>query len=63
MTPLVVDPSGYLKPHHSVGHCQNSLSGIATPTPKRHPPHRSHPSLTSTASQTPVTPTTSKNAP
>ena len=21
MTPLVVDPSGYLKPHHSVGHC------------------------------------------
>ena len=22
MTPLVVDPSGYLKPHHSVGHCQ-----------------------------------------
>ena len=22
MTPLVADPSGYLKPHHSVGHCQ-----------------------------------------
>ena len=22
MTPLVVDPSGYLKPHHSVGHCR-----------------------------------------
>ena len=21
MAPLVVDPSGYLKPHHSVGHC------------------------------------------
>ena len=21
MTPLVVDPSAYLKPHHSVGHC------------------------------------------
>ena len=56
MTPLVVDPSGYLKPHHSVGHCHPN-------NPKRHPPHRSHPSLTSTASQTPVTPTTSKNAP
>ena len=24
MTPLVVDPSGYLKPHHSVGHCPPS---------------------------------------
>ena len=23
MTPLVVDPSGYLKPHHSVGHCRH----------------------------------------
>ena len=22
MTPLVVDPCGYLNPHHSVGHCQ-----------------------------------------
>ena len=22
MAPLVVDPSGYLKPHHSVGHCR-----------------------------------------
>ena len=21
MAPLVVDPCGYLKPHHSVGHC------------------------------------------
>ena len=64
MTPLVVDPSGYLKPHHSVGHCQNSPVGNRHPNnPKRHPPHRSHPSLTSTASQTPVTPTTSKNAP
>ena len=25
MTPLVVDPSGYLKPHHSVGHCPDGL--------------------------------------
>ena len=24
MAPLVVDPSGYLKPHHSVGHCPNA---------------------------------------
>ena len=23
MAPLVVDPSGYLKPHHSVGHCHS----------------------------------------
>ena len=22
MAPLVVDPCGYLKPHHSVGHCR-----------------------------------------
>ena len=22
MAPLVVDPSAYLKPHHSVGHCR-----------------------------------------
>ena len=29
MTPLVVDPSGYLKPHHSVGHCQ--FRGHKTP--------------------------------
>ena len=27
MAPLVVDPSGYLKPHHSVGHCPMA-SGI-----------------------------------
>ena len=26
MAPLVVDPCGYLKPHHSVGHCRE-LSG------------------------------------
>ena len=24
MAPLVVDPCGYLKPHHSVGHCHIS---------------------------------------
>ena len=23
MTPLVVDPSAYLKPHHSMGHCRS----------------------------------------
>ena len=29
MTPLVVDPSAYLKPHHSVGHCREScLNGF-----------------------------------
>ena len=26
MAPLVVDPSGYLKPHHSVGHCHGLQS-------------------------------------
>ena len=31
MTPLVVDPCGYLKPHHSVGHChQRYLAQIAS---------------------------------
>ena len=25
MAPLVVDPCGYLKPHHSVGHCPQTL--------------------------------------
>ena len=29
MTPLVVDPSGYLKPHHSVGHCP-TLVGVVS---------------------------------
>ena len=24
MAPLVVDPCGYLEPHHSVGHCRQS---------------------------------------
>ena len=31
MAPLVVDPCGYLKPHHSVGHCQISLVGELVP--------------------------------
>ena len=31
MAPLVVDPSGYLKPHHSVGHCRGPIrSGCST---------------------------------
>ena len=25
MNPLVVDPCGYLKPHHSVGHCRSEI--------------------------------------
>ena len=29
MTPLVVDPCGYLKPHHSVGHCPFKRCGSA----------------------------------
>ena len=29
MAPLVVDPCGYLKPHHSVGHCHADL--VKTP--------------------------------
>ena len=43
MTPLVVDPSGYLKPHHSVGHCPKTarFTRVGTPpgqsrTPNRH---------------------------
>ena len=32
MTPLVVDPSGYLKPHHSVGHCPRTGPDAFTPT-------------------------------
>ena len=27
MAPLVVDPCGYLKPHHSVGHCRATTGG------------------------------------
>ena len=31
MTPLVVDPSGYLKPHHPVGHCPDSVKQLLAP--------------------------------
>ena len=34
MTPLVVDPSGYLKPHHSVGHCLRDGVGIDVLAPE-----------------------------
>ena len=33
MTPLVVDPSGYLKPHHSVGHCPSWGRWTGDPIP------------------------------
>ena len=33
MTPLVVDPCGYLKPHHSVGHCQRRSVGVQARPP------------------------------
>ena len=32
MTPLVVDPSAYLKPHHSVGHCRGEPTNSASTT-------------------------------
>ena len=28
MAPLVVDPCGYLNPHHSVGHCLETLPWV-----------------------------------
>ena len=55
MAPLVVDPCGYLKPHHSVGHCPRlhirhaAVTAISIPkcptepprNPQRLPPGRS----------------------
>ena len=47
MAPLVVDPCGYLKPHHSVGHCPaatpdsttchpSATNNTTNPRPKPH---------------------------
>ena len=55
MTPLVVDPSAYLKPHHSVGHCptpsgQSRGAFAASAVPRGLPLERSlHALATSTA--------------
>ena len=37
MAPLVVDPCGYLKPHHSVGHCPSDSHHNGLNGPSQHP--------------------------
>ena len=44
MAPLVVDPCGYLKPHHSVGHCLPGCSGRVGAA-QDHPPDPQSPQL------------------
>ena len=40
MTPLVVDPSSYLKPHHPVGHCPPGARASDEESGRRPPGHR-----------------------